>query len=65
MKQNPILVPSVGHTEAELKTGGTKSFVSWDRILPDIKHKIMLKGTEEIVGLEVDEDGITVTIEYK
>jgi len=60
-----ILVPVNGHTEAELKGTNVKSFVSWDRLMPDIKHKIMAKGNEEVVGLEVADDGITVVIGYK
>ncbi len=60
-----IIVPVNGHTETEMKGTMMKSFVSWNRILPDIKHLITSKGNEEIIGLEVDETGVTVLIDYK
>lgn len=65
MGKDPILVPVNGHTEKELKGTAVKSWVSWSRLLPEIKHLIMQKGNEDIVGLEVDENGVSVSIDYK
>lgn len=63
--RHTLLVPLNGHTEDELIGTNVKSSVSWDRLIPVIKHLISQKGNEEIIGLEVDENGVTAVIKYK
>ena len=65
MGKEPIKVPLDGHTAKEMEGVVTRSWVSWHKLLPYIKHEIVQKGNEEVVGLEVADDGVTVVIEYK
>lgn len=60
-----IIVPVNGHTKQELDGAATKSFVSWNRLMPQLKQAVTMKGNEEIVGLEVADDGVTVVLNYK
>jgi hypothetical protein len=60
-----LLVPVNGHTQAEMLGTITKSFVSWNRLMPFIKNAVVVKGNEEVIGLEISENGISVIIDYK
>lgn len=65
MVKHEILVPVNGHNEAGMLSTNVVSFVSWHRLLPAIKNAVTVNGNEEIVGLEVSAEGITVLIKYK
>jgi len=54
-----------GHTSQEVTGGGTKSFVSFDRLMYAIKNEVNLKPNEEIIGFTVDENGLLVSIKTK
>jgi len=60
---NELLVVGVnGHTAEEAKKEMTRSFVSWNRLAPEIANLVRTKHNEKIVGFEIDENGILVML---
>lgn len=48
-----------------METTGVTSYVSWERLMPYIKQSVNLKPSEELRGIEVDDNGIKVLIDTK
>jgi len=42
---------------------GVRSSVSWERLLPYIEHAVGKRLHEEVVGIKIDEKGVTVKFE--
>ena len=57
------LKPNIASEKMDI--AGTTGYVSWERLLPYIKQSISLKPSEELRGLEIDENGIKVLINIK
>jgi len=52
-----------GKLKHEIKSTGTFCYCSWERLKPLLDSAVMLKDGEQITGLIIDEDGISVRVE--
>ena len=44
---------------------GTQSFISFNRLMPQLKELVALKDDEEINGIKIDNYGIHVSLSFK
>ena len=48
-----------------LLSGGVCSFISWERLIKELRKTKEIKETEIVVGIKISEDGIQYYLEEK
>lgn len=51
-------------TVSEVKEAALTNFISWERLRPYLEEAIGKRHYENVIGIEVDVEGITVKIEH-
>ena len=51
-------------TVVEVKEASLTSFIGWERLRPYLEDAIGKKPYENVIGIEVDSDGIKVKLEH-